>query len=327
MEHLLNSKQDKPLVILTGPTAVGKTSLSLKLARAVKGEIISADSMQVYRGMDIGTAKIREEEKEGIPHHLIDILDPDQNFDVYSFQRLAKKAIEDILDRGHVPILTGGTGFYIQAVIRDVDFDESNGPSPIRSELEEELRQGKNEELWNELRKADPDSAAIIHPNNGKRLIRALEFFRETGKPISRHNKEQQQKGSPFYFCYFVLNQNRAELYRRINERVDLMVRQGLEEEARHFIQDVKLPPDCTSMKAIGYREWFDYFEGRADLERTVELIKEDTRHFAKRQLTWFRRESDVIWINKEEFSFDDDRILDFMLNTMKRKGIFCKNI
>lgn len=322
MEDFLKKQHTKPpLIILTGPTAAGKTALSLKLARAVRGEIISADSMQVYKGMDVGTAKIMEDEREGIPHHLIDILEPDRNFDVFTFQRLAKKAIEDILDRGHVPILTGGTGFYIQAVIRDVDFEESSGPSPIRQELEEALVRGKNEELWKELKAVDPRSAEIIHPNNGKRLIRALEFFRETGRPISEHNKEQQQKGSPFCFYYFVLNEERARLYSRINRRVDQMIEDGLEQEAEHFIKEVKLPPDCTAMKAIGYREWYDYFKGQADLDQTIDRIKEDTRHFAKRQLTWFRREQDVIWINKEEFGFDDDRILNFMLKTMKEHG------
>ncbi|MEE0954711.1 MAG: tRNA (adenosine(37)-N6)-dimethylallyltransferase MiaA [Eubacterium sp.] len=310
-----------PLIILTGPTAVGKTALSLKLAKAVNGEIISADSMQVYKGMDIGTAKIREDERKGIPHHLIDILDPEQNFDVFSFQRLAKSAVTDILGRGHVPILTGGTGFYIQAVIRDVDFEDSLGQTSVRSELEEAVRQGRSRELWDELQEADPESAAIIHPNNSKRLIRALEFFRETGKPISEHNKEQQQKGSPFRFYYFVLNQDRAELYSRINRRVDKMMEQGLEKEAEVLIKKRHLAPDLTSMKAIGYREWFDYFAGRSDLDRTVEQIKEDTRHFAKRQLTWFRREKDVIWISKEDFDFDEDRILTFMLDVMREGG------
>lgn len=319
MSLSLRKMKKPPLLILTGPTAVGKTELSLALAKALSGEIISADSMQVYRGMDIGTAKIRPEERRGIPHHLIDILDPEEDFDVYAFQKAAKEAIAGIQKRGHLPILAGGTGFYIQAVLRDIDFSESPGSSRLRRELTDELNEKGADALYDELRLVDPDSARIIHPHNQKRLIRALEFYRSTGTTISSHNARQRQKASPYQAYYFVLTLDRPLLYERINARVDEMIRQGLREEAAEFIVRRRLPDTKTAMKALGYREWYAYFAGRASMEETVWKIKQDTRHFAKRQLTWFRREENVIGLSWEDFDFDEEKILQFMLEKIKK--------
>lgn len=223
----------KPLIILTGPTAVGKTKASIGLAKAVDGEIISADSMQVYRHMDIGSAKIKPEEMEGIPHHLIDVLEPDDEFHVVKFQQLAKKAMREIWERGHIPIVTGGTGFYIQALLYDIDFDENEKEDACRKELEAYAKEHGAEALHEKLAFVDPASAEMIHPNNIKRVIRALEFYEQTGKRISEHNETQRQRESPYAFAYFVLTDDRAHLYERINRRVDQMIEEGLVNEVQ----------------------------------------------------------------------------------------------
>ena len=313
-----NKKQ--PLVILTGPTAVGKTALSLRLAKAADGEIISADSMQVYRGLDIGSAKILPEQMEGVTHHLIDVLDPKEPFDVVRFQSMAKECIADIAGRGHLPILTGGTGFYIQSVLYDIDFTETQEDPDYRRYLEEYADANGDEALHALLAAADPESARQIHPHNRRRTIRALEFHRSSGALISEHNERERAKTSPFSFAYFVLDDDREALYGRCDERVDRMLEDGLEEEVRG-LKALGLTREDGSMKGIGYREMLGFLEGETDREETVRLIKRNTRHFAKRQLTWFRRERDVIRLYRPDFASEDD-ILAYMLKILREKEI-----
>ena len=312
----------KPLIVLTGPTAVGKTALSISLAKAVNGEIISADSMQVYKGMDIGSAKIMPDEMDGVTHYLIDVLEPSEEFNIVKFQELAKIAMEEIYAKGKIPIIAGGTGFYIQSVLYDITFEENEDSKEYRTYLEEiaSCKDGEKK-LFAMLKEKDPKSAQSIHENNVKRVIRALEFFEETGTPISEHNEEQRQKESPYNFCYFVLNDNRDILYNNIEKRVDIMFDKGLIEEVK-MLHKKGCTKDMVSMQGLGYKEILDYLNGEISLERAIYLIKRDTRHFAKRQLTWFRREKDVEWINKQEFSYEIDKILAYMLSKLKEKNI-----
>lgn len=309
----------KPLVILTGPTAVGKTDLSIALAKSLSGEIISADSMQVYRHMDIGSAKVTAEEMQGVPHHLIDVLDPKEPFDVVQFQTMAKQAMEGIYARRHIPIVAGGTGFYIQALIYDIDFKENDGSPAIRRELERLDSEKGCEYLHNMLQEIDPESAAAIHANNRKRVIRAIEYYRMTGQPISEHNRQEREKQSPYRFYYYVLNCERSLLYERIDRRVDQMMEQGLVEEVRH-LKKMGCARGMVSMQGLGYKEILDYLDGQCTLEEAVRVIKRDTRHFAKRQLTWFKREREVRWLNLEDFGGDREKVLAYMLEEIKRK-------
>ena len=311
----------EPLIILTGPTAVGKTALSLSLAERVNGEIISADSMQVYRGMDIGSAKIMPEEQKGIPHHLIDVLDPDEEFHVVRFVQMAKEAMEDIRSRGKVPILTGGTGFYIQAMLYDIDFTESGEDDSYRRELETYAKEQGAEKLHEKLKEVDPISAEKIHANNVKRVIRALEFYHQNGTPISTHNEEQKKQTSPYNLAYFVLNAPRDILYERIDKRVDQMLEEGLVKEVEGLKRE-GCHRGMVSMQGLGYKEILAYLEGEYPLEEAVRILKRDTRHFAKRQLTWFRRESDVIWVDKDKFHWDEKEILEYMLSVLKEHDI-----
>ncbi len=311
----------RPLVILTGPTAVGKTALSIALAKAIGGEIISADSMQVYRRMDIGSAKITQEEMDGVPHHLIDVLEPEQEFNVVVFQKLAKQAAEEIYSRGHIPIVAGGTGFYIQALVYDIDFTENDEDTALRHSLEEQARRDGPEALFERLRAVDPESCESIHAHNIKRVIRAIEFYEKTGKKISDHNREQRQNTSPYNVAYFVLNDNRERIYERINARTDQMMAQGLEEEVR-ALWESGCRRDMVSMQWLGYKEMLAYLEGEISLDEAVYLIKRDTRHFAKRQLTWFRREKEVIWIDKTVFDQNSQNIINYMKDFLHEKGI-----
>ena len=309
------------LVILTGPTAVGKTALSVALAKKIGGEIISADSMQVYRGMDIGSAKVTAEEMQGIPHFLIDEFDPAEEFHVVRFQEYAKRYIREIQERGHIPILVGGTGFYIQAVLYDIDFTENGSDHSYREELEALAKERGAEYLHTMLASVDPASAEAIHANNVKRVIRALEFYRETGERISEHNEEERQKASPYQFAYFVLNDARDRIYANIDYRVDLMLEHGLVEEVRH-LQAQGCTRDMVSMQGLGYKEILDYLDGRCSYEEAVRVLKRDTRHFAKRQLTWFRRERDVIWVDKQEIGYEPEQLLAYMLPELAKRGI-----
>lgn len=313
--------QKEPLIILTGPTAVGKTALSIALARAVDGEIISADSMQVYRHMDIGSAKIGRAEMEGIPHHLIDILEPWEDFNVVIFQRMCKEAISDIRCRGKMPILVGGTGFYIQAVLRNIEFTENEEDSGYRRELEQMAAREGAESVHRMLAEADPLSAEAIPPGNVKRVIRALEFYHLTGQRISEHNEHERKRENAYNACYFVLNDDRDKLYGRIDRRVDVMLDQGLVEEVKK-LRDMGCRRGQTAMQGLGYKEILDYLEGACTLEEAVYRIKRDTRHFAKRQLTWFRHEQDVIWLNRQEFPEEkqDEAILETMLARIRQR-------
>lgn len=315
----------KPLIILTGPTAVGKTKLSIKLAKAVNGEIISADSMQVYHYMDIGSAKILPEEMEGVPHHLVDCLDPDEEFNVVRFQQMAKEAMEDIYARNRIPILVGGTGFYIQAVTGDIDFTECGEDNSYRKELEQLAKEQGAEVLHNMLAKVDSESAIAIHANNTKRVIRALEYYQQTGEPISQHNKQQREKESPYNLAYFVLNDERSHLYARIDARIDEMLKEGLVDEVKR-LQQMGYHKGMVSMQGLGYKEILSYLDGTWSLEEAVYVLKRDTRHFAKRQITWFKREKNVEWFYKPDYDYDENKILDGMLASLKCKSIIPQN-
>ena len=309
------------MVILAGPTAVGKTAASIRLAKAVGGEIISADSMQVYRHMDIGSAKIRPEEMEGVPHYLVDVLEPEEDFNVVRFQQMAKAAAEEIYARGRIPIAAGGTGFYIQALLYDIDFTENDGDSSFRRKLEKTAEEKGGEYLHSLLQEADPEAALQIHPHNIKRMIRALEFHHQTGGKISEHNETEREKESPYNFAYFVLTDDRSRLYDRIDRRVDLMMEEGLLDEVR-FLKERGVRRDSTAMQGLGYKELYAFLDGEYPLEEAVRIIKRDTRHFAKRQLTWFKRERDVIWADKSVIGQDDDAVIDFILKELKNRGI-----
>lgn len=310
----------KPLVILTGPTAVGKTELSIQLAKKINGEIISADSMQVYRTMDIGTAKIKPEEMEGVKHYLIDVLNPDEEFNVVRFQQMAKQAMEEIYAKGKVPIVVGGTGFYIQALVYDINFEENNEDSSYRKSLELLLEEKGAAYLHTMLKEVDEKSAEDIHQNNSKKVIRALEFYHQTGKKISEHNEEQRVKESPYNSAYFVLTNDREVLYERINRRIDCMVEEGLIEEVSK-LKEQGYDRSLVSMQGLGYKEIIAYLEGEITLEEAIYILKRDTRHFAKRQLTWFRREREVIFIDKSELVTTDMQLQDIM-KQLKEKEI-----
>ncbi len=311
------------LIILTGPTAVGKTKISIELAKRVGGEIISADSMQVYKDMNIGTDKIKEGDMNGVPHHLIDILDPTEEFNVFEFKKRARAAMDDIYSRGMIPILVGGTGFYIQSVLYDINFEESEDESES-SEYKKSLEKIKNEPdgvdiLYEMLRKTDPEYAADLHKNNVKRVIRALSFFHDTGEKLSKHNEEQRENTSPYDFFYFVLTDDRDVLYERIEKRIDKMFENGLLQEVSS-LNDRMIPRNATSMQALGYREVLSYLDGDITLSEASELLKKNTRHFAKRQLTWFRREKNVIFIDKKKYNRDDNKVLDAITEIIRER-------
>lgn len=311
----------QPLIILSGPTAVGKTALSIELAKRVNGAIISADSMQVYKHMNIGSAKIMPEEMDGVKHYLIDELEPSDEFNIVVFQQKAKAALEEIYANGQIPIVAGGTGFYIQALLYDVDFDNQDCDEEFRAELELIAKEQGNEVLHGRLREIDPVSAEKIHANNVKRVIRALEFYHLTGKPISEHNEAEQQKESPYNFAYFVLTDDRENLYKRIDMRVDIMLENGLVEEVQK-LKDMGYHRDMVSMQGLGYKEILDFLDGKCTLDEAVYVLKRETRHFAKRQLTWFRREREVIWLDKQKYNYDETAILEDMCRILNTKEI-----
>lgn len=312
----------KPMIILTGPTAVGKTALSIALAQKVNGAIISADSMQVYKYMDIGSAKIMPDEMDGIDHYLVDELDPKDDFNIVLFQEMAKEALEKIYSKGQIPIIVGGTGFYIQGLLYDIDFTKQNADEKYRKELEAFAMENGAEALHEKLKEIDPVSYDTIHYNNVKRVIRALEYYKLSGEPISKHNEEQKAKESPYNFVYLVLNDERANLYKRIDMRVDVMVSNGLIEEVTK-LKEMGCTKDMISMQGLGYKEILDYLDGVYTLDEAIEIIKRDTRRFAKRQLTWFRREADVTWVDKNSFNYNEDKILDYIIELLENKNIF----
>ena len=311
----------QPLIVLSGPTAVGKTALSIELAKRVNGAIISADSMQVYKYMDIGSAKIMPEEMAGIKHYLIDELNPEDEFNIVVFQQNAKAALAEIYANGQIPIIAGGTGFYIQALLYDINFDNQDCNEAFRMELEQIAKEQGNEVLHARLQEIDPVSAKKIHANNVKRVIRALEFYHLTGKPISEHNEAEQQKESPYNFAYFVLTDDRENLYKRIDLRVDIMLENGLVDEVKR-LKEMGYHRDMVSMQGLGYKEILDYLDGKCSLEDAVYILKRETRHFAKRQLTWFRREKEVIWLDKQNYDYNEAAILEEMCRILHTKDI-----
>ena len=308
----------KPLIILTGPTAVGKTELSVKLAKALQGEIISADSIQVYKYMDIGSAKVTKEEMEGVKHYLIDELMPDEEFNIFYFKEKAKEYVNEIYKNNHIPIVAGGTGFYIQSLLYDIEFKNEESDDQIRNELYQLYEKQGAAYIHNMLKEIDPESAAAIHENNVKRVIRAIEYYQLNGEKISTHNDREKQKNSPYKFKYYCLNMDRKLLYERINKRVDIMVENGLVEEVKSLL-NMGYSKNLVSMQGIGYKEIILYLEGNITLEEAVEMIKQETRRFAKRQLTWFRREKEVTFINYEDFDFDKEKVLEFMINDINQ--------
>lgn len=289
---------------------MGKTAASVQLAKAIGGEIISADSMQVYRHMDIGSAKITTEEMDGVPHHLIDVLDPWEPFNVTVFQKLAKAAVKEIYEHGRIPIVAGGTGFYIQALLYDIDFTKQPADGVIRRELEQLEKEKGPDFLHQLLRSIDEESAASIHANNVKRVIRAIEYYRQTGEPISVHNRREREKESPYAALYYVLNTDRPLLYERIDRRVDQMLRSGLVAEVQ-ALKESGCTKEMVSMQGLGYKEILDYLDGACTLQEAVCLLKQNTRHFAKRQITWFKRERDVRWLNLQDYQNDVTQIAD----------------
>lgn len=308
----------KPLIVIAGPTACGKTDISIDLAEKIGGEIISGDSMQVYKYMDIGTAKATKEEMRGIPHYLVDELYPDEEYNVMLFQQKAKQYMEGIYSRGHIPIIVGGTGFYINALVYDNDFSEEE-ESEIRKELYAVAENEGAEKLYAMLAEVDPEYAANIHHNNVKRVARALEYYRLTGEKMSEHNKNAKEKETPYNLAFFVLNMDREKLYERINLRVDIMMNNGLEQEVRKLIE-MGYSPELVSMQGLGYKEFIPYFNGEISLEQVVDDIKKYTRRFAKRQLTWFRGQTNGTWLDMGTLS--KDKALEIMLDELKTKKI-----
>ena len=317
----MKDKTLRPLLVVAGPTGVGKSEAAVLLAKKIGGEIISADSMQVYRAMDIGSAKITKGEMLGVPHHLLDVADPTEAFDAARYQELAKEAIAGIRGRGHVPILCGGTGFYIQTVTRDIDFSEGDADPKLRGELAEYASAYGNEALLERLRQMDPEAANVLHANNVKRVIRAIEYFTRTGESICRHNEREAARPSPYDLLQFVLTDDREKLYARIDRRVDFMMEEGLLDEVR-YLAAMGLTRDMVSMQGLGYKELLDFFEGKYDLAEAVRVIKRDSRHYAKRQETWFRREKDAVWLRRSDFA-DISAIAEEMAGmAQKRFGI-----
>ncbi len=284
-------------VAIVGPTGVGKTETSVLVAKKLNTEIVSCDSMQVYKGMDIGTAKVTSEEMQGVEHHMIDIIEPDRNFSVGDFTHLARQKLETIANKGKIPVIVGGTGLYADSLLNGTDFSEGEKDQKYRDELESLAEKNGVDFVHEILKSVDRESADAIHPNNLKRVIRALEYYHITGERISVHNKKTREIPSPFKTCYIGLTRDRCELYDRIDRRVDIMIQQGLVDEVKK-LKDRGINKNMTAMQALGYKEILDYLRGFSTLDEAIRLIKRDSRHYAKRQLTWFNRNKDIHWIN-----------------------------
>jgi tRNA dimethylallyltransferase len=301
------------LIIIGGPTAVGKTSISVKLALELSAEIISADSMQIYKYMNIGSAKISSEEMCGIPHHLIDIVEPWESFSAAQFKSLAEDYIKNITQKGNLPLIAGGTGLYIDSLICNYSFTEANKDQDYREYLEGLASTLGNEYVFEMLKKVDEVAASKLHANNLKRVIRALEVYKLTGRPFSEFTIDDNEKFDiPYDLNYYVLNMNRDVLYERINRRVDIMIDQGLVEEVRQ-LKEMGCNANMQSMKGIGYKEIFHYLDGIISLKEAIDMIKQGSRNYAKRQLTWFKKDPRIKWLNKEDFN-SDDAIVDFII-------------
>lgn len=294
------------LVIIAGPTAVGKTDISIKVAKALNGEIISADSMQIYKYMDIGSAKISPSEMQGVNHHLINIIEPKESFSVAQYKERVLAEIQGILSRGKTPIIAGGTGLYIDSIISGYSFTEANRDDEYRIYLQKIAKEKGNDYVHDLLKDIDYDSYTKIHPNNLKRVIRALEVFKLTGKPFSGFEDIKAECKTPYNICYFVLTMDREHLYKRINRRVDIMMEKGLLDEVIK-LKNMGYNAEMQAMKGIGYKELLTYLEGKVSLDKAVETIKQGSRNYAKRQLTWFRRNPEAHWINKDQFKSEDE--------------------
>lgn len=311
----------KPLIVLTGPTASGKTSLSVALAKKIGGEIISGDSMQVYKGMDIGTAKVTQEEKEGVPHYMIDEFEPSEECSVALFQEKVKGYMDKIYKKRKIPMIVGGTGFYIRAITHDIKFENTSQDTSIRDGLMKEASDYGPDYLHNKLREIDPVSARKIHKNNIQRVVRAIEYYQQTGELISEHNEKEKERQTPYNLLFFALNMDRDLLYDRIGTRVDQMLEEGLLEEARSFFE-LGYSRDLPSMRGIGYKEFYPYFESKENLDRCIELLKQNTRNYAKRQLTWLRNQVDPVWINVDEYNFEKEAILKVLYKHVEEANI-----
>jgi len=308
----------KDLFILAGPTGIGKTKISIDIARELSGEIISADSMQIYKKMDIGSAKISSDEMNGVKHHLIDFLNPSENFSVAEFSNLAKKSIEEIITENNLPMLIGGTGLYINSLIYNYNFAETNKDEDYRKELEQLALEKGVDYVHNMLKAVDEVSYNKLYPNDLKRVIRALEVYKVTRIPISEAAKNDEIFNIPYKVYYYVLNMNREKLYERINHRVDLMIEAGLLEEVAKLEKE-GYTTEMQSMKGIGYKELLQYLHGEVSKEKAIENIKQFSRNYAKRQLTWFRKDPRVKWVDKDSFS-NDDEVAKFIINDFKEK-------
>ena len=289
-------EERKKILVICGPTASGKTGLSLVLAQKFNGEIISADSMQVYKNLDIGTAKATAEEQSAAPHHLVDFLSPDQPYNVEIFTRLAKEKIDEICSRGKLPMLVGGTGLYIESLVNGITFTEQNSDKSVKIQLEKQLEENGKEWMHQQLGQIDPDYAATVHPNNAVRVMRALEIYHTTGVTMSQQIAMSKPKEKPYDVLFLATGfEDRAKLYENIDKRVDIMVDLGVLQEAEYVYKNKD--SFVNSAAAIGYKEFFPYFEGEQSLEECVETLKKSSRHYAKRQLTWFNRMKDINWL------------------------------
>ena len=306
----------KKILVLGGPTAVGKTELSIDLAKRLNGEIISADSMQIYKYMDIGSAKISKEEMDGVVHHMIDVVDPKDEFSVAQFKEGGMKAIDEILAKGKLPMIVGGTGLYINSLTCNMSFTESEKDDEYREYLMNLTYEKGNEYVHEMLKDIDPVSYKEIHPNNRKRVIRALEVYKTTGKPFSEYNAGDDFYNTEYDVHYFVLNMDREKLYERINLRVDIMMEKGLLEECIK-LKEMGYTSDMQSMQGIGYKEVLYYLEGKISLEEAIDMIKQGSRNYAKRQLTWFRRDPRVTFLDKDKMSYEE--ILKYILKEINK--------
>lgn len=311
----------KPLIVITGPTASGKTSLAVALAKKIGGEIISGDSMQVYKHMDIGTAKVTEAEKQGVPHYMIDEFEPDEECSVALFQKKVKAYIDDIYSRGKIPMIVGGTGFYIKAITHNIEFQDTDTDTAIRDQLMGIAAKHGADYLHEQLRQIDPVSAGNIHPNNIQRVVRAIEYYKQTGQLISAHNEQEKTRQTPYNLVFFGLSMERERLYCRISQRVDQMIAEGLLEEVKRLF-DKGYAKTLPSMRGIGYKEFYPFFEKEESLEACIHTLKQNTRHYAKRQLTWLRHQANPIWINVDAYGFDTGEILKVLVKHVKDAGI-----
>jgi tRNA dimethylallyltransferase len=312
----------EPVIIIVGPTASGKTSLSIELAKKINGSIVSADSMQIYRYMDIGTAKPDEIEKSGIRHYMIDEVNPDENYSVARYREKALEYISRICSEGKRPIIVGGTGLYVNSLLYNISFSETICDEELREKLKEEAVRMGNKYLHDKLEEIDPEAAARIHENDIKRVIRAIEVHTHTNKTISEHARESRLEPPPYNYIVFGLNWDREKLYDRIEQRVDKMLQSGLVDEVKKLVE-IGYGKDTTAMQGIGYKEILDYLRGTQSLEETVYILKRDTRHYAKRQMTWFRRIEGIHWLDVREDSDVSELAQKIIQECIASHGIF----